>query len=227
MDGLAKLNPVELVRLSQFIITRCYLVVVATKTLDSAYRIFSVLNSRGLDLSATDILKIDVIGSIAPDLREIYTQKWEDQEADLGRDAFEELFGHICMISRKSKPHGSLLKEFKEHVVHAEHPAAFVDEILLPMAQVYIEICNADYVSQKHADQVNKCLRCLNRLEFKDWVPPALSFFVRYRNQPESMVRFFRHLERLANSMRESKCGVSERIERFSALTTAIEKGME
>lgn len=44
----------ERVDLAQFVVTRCFLVTVATPDLDSAYRIFSVLNSRGLDLSATD-----------------------------------------------------------------------------------------------------------------------------------------------------------------------------
>jgi uncharacterized protein with ParB-like and HNH nuclease domain len=56
-ERLDELAEAERLRLAQFIVTRCYLVVVATPDLDSAYRIFSVLNSRGLDLSATDILK--------------------------------------------------------------------------------------------------------------------------------------------------------------------------
>lgn len=75
VDGLAKLSQAELVRLVQFVITRCYLVTVATPDLDSAYRIFGVLNSRGLDLSATDILKAEIIGGIAPALRDAYTKK--------------------------------------------------------------------------------------------------------------------------------------------------------
>lgn len=82
MSGLAKLDQSQLVRLVQFIVTRCYLVTVATPDLDSAYRIFGVLNSRGLDLSATDILKAEVIGGIPPELRDSYTKKWEDDNAD-------------------------------------------------------------------------------------------------------------------------------------------------
>lgn len=227
MDALAKLPPAELFRLVQFVITRCYLVTVATPDLDSAYRIFGVLNSRGLDLSATDILKAEVIGGIAPELRDAYTKKWEDQEDDLGRDEFGELFSHIRMVFRKAKPQGTLLKEFKEHVTPVARPRVFVDEVLLPMAQAFSEISDADYASQKHAEQVNEHLRWLNRLEFKDWVPPALTFFVRYRNQPDSMLTFFRNLERLAYSMLARKSGVNERIERFSALTSAIEKSQD
>lgn len=223
MDGLAKLSQAQLVRLVQFVITRCYLVTVATPDLDSAYRIFGVLNSRGLDLSATDILKAEIIGGIAPTLRDDYTKKWEDEEEDLGRDEFGDLFSHIRMVYRKAKPQGTLLKEFKEHVEPAKEPQSFIDKVLLPMAQAFCELRDADYSSTKHAEQVNEYLRWLNRLEFKDWVPPALTFFVRYRQQPEAVLTFFRDLERLGYSMLARKTGVNDRIERFSALTNAIE----
>jgi hypothetical protein len=228
MDGLAKLQQAELVRLVQFIITRCYLVTVATPDLDSAYRIFGVLNSRGLDLSATDILKADIIGAIETDpLRTTYTEKWEDEEEALGRDEFSDLFSHIRMVYRKTKPQGTLLKEFREHVQPYQQPRTFMDNVLLPMAQAFRELRDADYASQRHAEQVNEHLRWLNRLEFKDWVPPALVFFVRNRQQPEAVLGFFRDLERLGYSMLARKAGVNERIERFSALTSAIEAGSD
>jgi len=225
MDGLAKLPHADVVRLVQFVITRCYLVTVATPDLDSAYRIFGVLNSRGLDLSATDILKAEIIGGIEPALRDAYTKKWEDEEEDLGRDEFGDLFSHIRMVYRKAKPQGTLLKEFKEHVVPARQPRSFVDEVLLPMAQAFAELRDADYASTHYAEQVNEHLRWLNRLEFKDWVPPALTFFVRHRQQPAAVLDFFRDLERLAYSMLARRAGVNDRIERFSALTNSVEAG--
>lgn len=227
LNALAKLHQNEVMRLVQFIVTRCYLVTVATPDLDSAYRIFGVLNSRGLDLSATDILKAEIIGGVEPSLRDSYTKKWEDEEEDLGRDEFNELFGHIRMIYRKAKPQGTLLKEFKEHVAPAERPQFFVDEILLPMAQAFSELRQADYASQRHAEQVNECLRWLNRLEFKDWLPPAIAYWVRFRQEPDAVVHFVRDLERLGYSMLARKCGVNERLERFSSLTLAIETGKE
>ena len=123
-----------------FVVRRCYLVVVATPDLNSAYRIFSVLNTRGLDLTATDILKAQIIGSAPEIQREVYTKKWEDTEEDLGRDAFGELFSHIRMIYRKAKPQGTLLDEFKEHVIKDMKPIHFIDEVLTPMANVYEEL---------------------------------------------------------------------------------------
>src|SRR3546814_14833969 len=66
-------------------------------------------------------------------------------------------------------------------------------------------------------------MRWLNRIEFKDWMPPALAFFTRHRNDPDAVRRFVMDLERLAYSMLVRKAGVNERIERFSRLTAAVD----
>ena len=47
-------------RLIRFLATKCFLVVVEASDEDSAYRVFSVMNDRGLDLSPTDIFKADI-----------------------------------------------------------------------------------------------------------------------------------------------------------------------
>ena len=223
VSSLESISQERLVRLVQFVVTRCYLVAVSTPDLDSAYRIFGVMNSRGLDLNATDILKAEIIGEIDGDLRDAYTAKWEDTEEFLGRDAFGDLFSHIRMVFRKAKPHGTLLKEFKEHVEPARRPREFVDSTLLPMSAAFGEIIGSDYASKQHAESVNEYLEWLNKLEFKDWVPPAIAFFIRYRQDPEKILSFVRDLERLSYSMLARKTGVNERIERFSAITSAIE----
>jgi hypothetical protein len=215
------------VRLAQFIVTRCFLVAVATPDQESAFRIFSVLNSRGLNLSATDILKSDVIGSMPRQKHESYTAKWEQAEDDLGRDEFVDLFGHIRMIYRKAKPQGTLLHEFREHVSRQHEPAELVDRVILPMAAAYAELTAAEYTSHAGAENVNEGLRWLGRLEFADWIPPALAFTTRHRNQPELMNGFVRDLERLAYSMLIRRIGTNDRIDRFSRLTKAIEAGAD
>jgi hypothetical protein len=131
------------------------------------------------------------------------------------------------MVHRKAKPQGTLLKEFNEHVTEARNPAMFIDQILLPMARGYEEILDASYESTAYAEEVNENLRWLDRLEFADWVPPALSFMVRSRQQPEAMRNYFRDLERLAFGMLIARAGINERIERFSRLTLAVEAGSD
>src|SRR5437868_4641036 len=91
------------------------------------------------------------------------------------------------------------------------------------MSEVYQEISGAEYTSTERAEAVNENLRWLNRIEFKDWMPPALAFAVCDRAQPEAMESFFRNLERRAYFMLITKSGINERIDRFSRLTAEIE----
>ncbi|MFO1496608.1 MAG: DUF4357 domain-containing protein [Lysobacterales bacterium] len=92
------------------------------------------------------------------------------------------------------------------------------------MASAFEQLIDANYASHRGAEKVNEHLRWLTRLEFNDWLPPALAFFVRHGNEPDVVLRFFRDLERLGYSMLVQKFGVNDRIERFSKLTAAIEK---
>src|SRR5207249_984346 len=87
-ERLKEMIVADRLALAQFIVTRCFLVVVSTPDLDSAYRIFSVLNSRGLPLAPGDILKSEIVGAIEESQRNAYTSKWEDLEESLGRDEF-------------------------------------------------------------------------------------------------------------------------------------------
>src|ERR1035437_2682288 len=63
-----------------FLVQRCFLVAVSTPSPQSAFRVFSVLNSRGLDLLPTDIIKSDVIGRIALSKQDEFTDRWEELE---------------------------------------------------------------------------------------------------------------------------------------------------
>lgn len=223
MDWLSQIEERQRLTLASFVAQRCFLVAVSTPDLDSAYRIFDVLNSRGLDLGATDILKAEIIGKIDANRRDQYSQKWEDIEEDLGREDFGNLFSQIRMIYRKAKPQGTLLKEFRDHVEHAS-PEVFVDDVLTPLASAYREIAGADYSSQKGAEKVNEHLKWLNRIEFKDWMPPALKFLAMHRNEPEDVATFFRGMERLVYAMLIARWGLNARIDRCSRLTHAIEE---
>ena len=211
------------IRLAQFLITQCFLVVVSTPDFDSAYRIFSVLNNRGLDLSLTDILKSDIIGKIPEGQKEKYTKKWEDTEENLGRELFKDLFSHIRMIKEKKKSK-SILKEFQENINPAAGSQQFIDEILDPYAKAFSEIQNLTYESERRAEEINQLFKWLNKIDNFDWIPPAILYLSRNRNSPDNLVRFFIDLDRLAAGLMIVRANINERIERYSRLLTAIEQ---
>ena len=209
-----------------FLMTKCFLVAVSTSSEQSAYRVFSVMNSRGLSLLATDIIKATVIGAIDDDKRDVYTQKWENLETDLGRDGFNDLFGQMRMISLKKNQKKTLQEEFlKEVLPKLDHSVAtkFIDNTLDPYALAYLVIKNAEYTSTDDAESVNGTLQWLNRIDNTDWVPVAMYYYIHHKDETELLAGFFKKLERLAASMRATSWDIHQRVQRFARILTELE----
>lgn len=216
----------ELVNFGAFLVQRCLLIVVSTPTEQSAFRIFSVMNNRGMDLLVTDIFKADIIGAITPDKQQDYNEKWESLEIQLGRSGFNDLFGHIRMIRMKAKAKKSLQEEFYKSVLPNITSAIaidFIDNTLEPFAIAYDVISNSRYVSPTNADGVNSILRWLNRIDNSDWLPVAMLYYVKHKSEPSLLQQFFCKLERLAAYMRISSTDVSHRIDRYARVLIDLE----
>jgi uncharacterized protein with ParB-like and HNH nuclease domain len=209
----------------KFLLTRCYLVVVSTPTQASAFRVFSVMNSRGLDLQPTDIIKADLIGKIEDEGdRTTYNRKWEEMEVDLTRSGFNDLFSHIRMIYVKDKAKQTLLEEFRKFVL-PQHPdpRVFIDEILEPFVVAMKDIKSEGYEAPKHAEKINNYICWLNRIDNSDWIPPAMLFLKLNRGKPDRLLIFFRLLECLAAYMHICRLNVNRRVELYALLIEDIE----
>ncbi len=227
LEKAKALSPADLNALWKFLANDCSLVVISTPDLEAAYRIFSVLNNRGLDLAPIDIIKAQVLGLIRTTAGDVksraYAKEWSRIESSLGRDAFGDLFGHIRSIYAKKKQKYILVKEFQEHVTEYKTPIDLVDKVIKPYAEVWDFVRDADFEATEHAETINEHLSWLNRVDFKDWVPPALVYFKRFRQQPKLLAEFFQSLERLTYFLLVTKVGINERIETYAALTKEIE----
>lgn len=221
------LQPADLIALWKFLANDCSLVVISTPDLEAAYRIFSVLNNRGLDLAPIDIIKAQVLGLIRTTAGDIksraYAEEWNKIENALGRDAFGDLFGHIRAIYAKQKQRATLVKEFQEYVTEYKTPIDLIDKVIKPYAEVWDFARDADFEATEHAETINEHLSWLNRVDFKDWVPPALVYFKRFRQRPKLLAEFFGSLERLTYFLLVTKVGINDRIETYAALTKDIE----
>ncbi len=227
LEKAKALSPDERIALWQFLANDCSLVVISTPDLEAAYRIFSVLNNRGLDLAPIDIIKAHVLGLIRSNSGDIksrdYAKEWARIESSLGRDAFGDLFGHIRSIYAKKKQKHTLVKEFQEHVTEYKDPVELIEKVIMPYAEVWDFVCNADFEATEFADSINEHLSWLNRVDFKDWVPPALVYFKRFRQKPKLLAEFFESLERLTYFLLVTKVGINERIETYAMLIKEIE----
>lgn len=208
-----------------FLVQRCFLVAVSTPSQQSAFRVFSVLNSRGLDLLPTDIIKSDVIGKVKPELRATYNDTWEALEVETGRDGFAEVFGHIRMIYAKDKARRALLEEFRERVIEKVHSAEdLVTNVIEPYAQAYLVAKHAQYISTSNAAEINTLLHWLNRIDNSDWLPSAMKFLAEHESDAEYVHWFLKRLEALAACMHVCGYDVNARIERYARVLSALEQ---
>ena len=218
-----KLSEEQRETLASFIINHCYLVVVATTSQSSAFRVFSVMNDRGLDLTATDILKAEITGSMEKDqFRATYARKWEDIEESLGRNRFVDLFSHIRMIYAKDKSRSNLQDEFRDQVLSKLDGRQFVDEVLVPYADAYE---NTLGINDGVSEEIRRYLKHLSRLDNVDWIPPAMATFFAAPKVEGNLLRIVRGLERLAYGLFIRRANVNERIRRFATVIHAVQRG--
>lgn len=213
----------DLLKFTQFILTRCFLVVVSTPNQESAFRVFSVMNSRGLDLLPTDIIKSMTIGKLPKDEEQKYTEKWEELENLTGRDGFNEVFTHTRTIFVKERPKKNLLDEFKEYVIKKTSPKSLVDEYLIPYTEAYVCLKNCDFSSTQNAEEINELLLWLNKTNNHDWMPPAIKFLTDHKNDSVYILWFIRKLERLASYLLVTAKDVNQRMERYKWILVEME----
>ncbi|MEI7560793.1 MAG: DUF262 domain-containing protein, partial [Actinomycetes bacterium] len=225
-------HPAETVRaLQRLVHNLTYLVVVTTPTKESAFRIFNVMNARGMDLTPADIFKAKIIGameSTAPGQMEEATAAWEDAEEMLGRADFSDLFLHIRMIFAKERGRRELLVEFEEQVLKGFLPndaVRFMDDVLVPYAEVHADIRDCSFNGGSRTVQINRWFRLLARIDNNDWRPPALWALNEKRDDPAWLDDYFRKLERLATSMSIRRQNNTQRTTRFGHLLRQLGEG--
>lgn len=225
-EKLVALEPAERRRLAAYALQRCYLVIVSTRDMASAYRIFSVMNDRGLDLSATDILKAEVVGGIRnADEQHSYASKWEDVEQELGRERFGALFAHIRTIYAKAKQRRSLQEEFREYVLAQHTSEDFIERVLDRYDDAYKSVLGLPHGMIESTPNLDTYLQHLRRLDNADWIPPAMAFFHKHPYDRDGIAKFIKDLERLAYGMFIRRADINARINRYAEVLRVIDHG--
>lgn len=224
---LLEWDEVKLRGLAQMMSQRTYLVVVSTKDLDSAYRIFSVMNARGLDLTPADIFKSTVIGKIGDG--PAYSKKWESAEETLGSDDFTELFRDLRTVISGVRARQELLQEFPKQVLDAytENGRAteFVDDVLLPYGKAFERTIAADFGPGEEWEPVNQWLERLAMVDNKDWRPSALWALKEHADDAVYLDAFLCKLERLAAHFLLRQTYTTPRLARYLRLLEELKDG--
>jgi hypothetical protein len=168
----------ELRLFANYILQQVWVVFVTTYSWQSAYRLFNVLNARGIPLSNADLIKntlFGVLGAQANRSDEL-EERWLELEEELGIERLDPFFGHHRTSLVAAKARGSLHEEVEPLIrAHAGGPFAFLDDVIRS-AENYMRIIEGDFKDARSM----RALRSLRRVEYDDWIPALLAFL----NQP-------------------------------------------
>ncbi|MDY7024981.1 MAG: DUF262 domain-containing HNH endonuclease family protein [Pseudomonadota bacterium] len=220
-----------------FIRKNVLLIYVATEDLDDAFRLFTILNERGVPLRNSDILKSTNLGALNDEHDKArYAKLWEEAEGELGDD-FDRFLNHIRTILLKDKARLNLLDEFEHKIYHPrekEKSTGKPKPSLLSKGKETFELVDR-YL--KHYDQLlggqnydqtggsfefdNLIKVMLTGLPSTDWLPPLLRYFDRFHH--DRLLEFLVNLDNQLSSDWIAQYSPTKRIERMNDVIRAIE----
>ena len=216
-------SPKELIQFSKCLLNQLVIVKVDTSDIEQAFKIFSIINTRGLDLTLSDILKARLSGQIKDkNKQDSYIKKWVKLEEDIGRDDFNNVFTHIAMIIRKDKAKVSTLEYYEGDILPKDEYKAEV------FMNDWLEECvkNYHHIANYGIPIINKYTYWLWFVGNNDWVPPALFFLKQHSQEKDSnkIQEFFKQLERLGSIMMILRKNVNDRIKVYGDIMKGIEQ---
>lgn len=187
------------------------MIYVSADELDDAFRLFTVMNSRGVKLRNSDILKAENLGVIVKDeaKRLDCAKKWEDTESYFVED-FDAFLSHLRTILVKQKAAVSLLKEFEDNIYNptsydrtakektklppllnkGEDTFKFVDNYKKHYEQLFD---NENYDLTKSFELYNYLHLMKKGFEADIWVAPLLRFYDKFKTN--ELISFVKALD--------------------------------
>lgn len=185
----------------KYLLNKVFMVYIKTSSQTSAFRLFTVMNSRGMPLDPSDLLKAESLEAIQdPTTRERYARTWRDIEDEIGREDLGNLIAYMRTIETKTKAELGIYDEFQK---------IFRGKVLVKGVQFidYLKEINEIYqkgildgeVETKDRVQKNDYKVTVDLMErfipFSDWIPPLLAFHYKFRTKggiPEFLTKFER-----------------------------------
>lgn len=163
---------------SEFLINNVVLIYVSTKNLDDAFKLFTVLNNRGIKLRSADILKAHNLSLISDiNIGNNYAKNWEDIENYFGEN-FDEFLSYLQSILTKEKSRLNLLDEFEKNIFQKN---------LLKKGKDFFDFVKKYKEHYEYIFDNNKNLELKNLLNVMKagfasslWVAPLLSYYNKF-----------------------------------------------
>lgn len=219
-----------------FLVNKVLMIYVATEDLEDAFRLFMILNDRGIPLRNSDILKSMNLGALELETDKIkYAKLWEEAEGELGDD-FDRFLNHIRTILVKEKARLSLLQEYEDKIynpkekdkstgqkkpvlLHKGKETFILVEKYLNYYKTLLGGQNYNDIGNFEFDNLIKVM--LVGLPATDWVPPLLRYFDKFGYK--RILEFLKKLDNKFSADWVSQYTPTDRIEAMNAVIKVID----
>ena len=183
-------NAIFLDEFFPFFRNKVILIYVASQNLDDAFRMFTVLNNRGIKLRNADILKAENLSSVKEkDKQQEYAQNWEKIENYFGNE-FDGFLSHLQSILTKQKASLTLLKEFENNIFAKNKLTKGND--FFDFVHKYKKHYEELFDSNENLELKNLLTLMNVGFESEIWIAPLLRYYNKFRK--ENLLEFTKKL---------------------------------
>lgn len=205
---------------SEFLINNVVIIYASTENLDDAFKLFTVLNNRGIKLRSADILKADNLSLISDTkISDKYAENWEEVENYFGEN-FDEFLSHLQRIITKEKARLNLLEEFEKNIFK---------EKKLNKGQGFFDFVKKyknhyEYLFDDNQDiQLKNIIKLMQKGFVSDlWIAPLLKYYDKFGK--DNLVNFAQKLNNKFASDWIANLTPTSRIYNMNDIISQIEK---
>lgn len=217
-------NTKKIQDISKFLFNKILFIYVSTENLEDAFRLFTILNDRGIPLGNSDILKSINLAEIKD--KDKKAKEWEEIENNMGRDEFDRLLSFIRTLILKDKARENILKEFEEKIYKPTPALLEKGEITINYisnyANIYMKLINFESLPSAIGNEFKNLIIVMrDTLPSTDWIPPLLSYYNKYKN--DNLLFFLKKLDNKFSADFISQLDSTTRLKNMNDILKKIE----
>ncbi len=168
---------------ANYLLQNVYVVFVNTDSFESAYRLFNVLNARGLSLSNGDLLKNQLFGLSELEVEQNkIEQYWNQLEDIITIKNLDSFLSHYRTVLKANKAQKDLYQEYVDYLKDNQIRAEDFCKNLVNSAKNYKKLRTLEFSDNR----TKKIVQSLLNVSYDEWIPPVLA----YMNKPIDNMSF-------------------------------------
>lgn len=221
-----------------FFRNKVLMIYVSSEQLEDAFRLFTIMNDRGIKLRNSDILKAENLRALDNENDRVkYAKEWEVIENYFEED-FDVFLSHLRTMLVKEKARLNLLDEFEKNIYH---PKSFdkenkvykklkpklnkgreTFEFIISHKNNYIDIFETDHFDKYTSYKFDNLITVMKATLPADlWIPPVLKYYEKY--QYSELFEFLQKLDNKFSYDWIAQYTPTKRIENINTIIKRIE----